>query len=87
MLTFEDEPVKADIPPRIDPRYQVGTPDAAVHQAAQYQHSAVVIDIQVTDETVVAGSANRRVSAQRCGDRYSGDRGNGCRQCQPARIG
>lgn len=44
MLTFEDEPVKADTPPRIDPRYQVGT-DAAMHQAAQYQHSAVVIDM------------------------------------------
>ncbi len=66
MLTFEDEPVKAQAPLPIDPLFQTDAQDFDLRTQTplQGQGSASVVVNKVIADEAVAGSANRRVSVE-----------------------
>jgi len=66
MLTFEDEPVKAQVPLPIDPLFQTGAQDFDLRPQTPLQgqgSASVHANAAIADEAV-AGSANRRVSVE-----------------------
>jgi len=66
MLTFEDEPVKAQAPLSIDPLFQTDAQDFDLRPQTPLQgqgSASVVANAAIADEAV-AGSANRRVSVE-----------------------
>ena len=63
MLTFEDEPVKAQAPLPIDPLFQTGAQDFDLRPKTPLQgqgNASVHANAAIADEAV-AGSANRRL--------------------------